>query len=253
MKSIILFYLSVIFAVIIPTGDLFSPSFVFLAFKSHNAFGRTTPSPALSPVSAPSRGSSLDRQSRAWLAFGDLRGHIEPCGCDPATDMGGVRRIDMLIKKERQVYPQLKVWNLGHLLEGGLQEKYEIKNEYLLRSLAVSEITASLVGPSELQQQALLQKLAKREPHLFKQMNFLLSNVASNQKIFPVQKMMEKEDYQVFGYFYDPRWSSVLDSWNVQKFEDMVRKAGGLPSRGMPYRVLLYRGPKKSIRHAPRG
>ena len=37
-----------------------------------------------------------------WVAYGDIRGHIEPCGCDPQTDLGGVLRLSNLLQKSVQ-------------------------------------------------------------------------------------------------------------------------------------------------------
>lgn len=52
-----------------------------------------------------------------WLAFGGLRGHIEPCGCDPVTDLGGITRIAtslMELRNSRQ--PPPFVFDLGNNL-----------------------------------------------------------------------------------------------------------------------------------------
>ena len=49
-----------------------------------------------------------------YIAFGDLRGHFEPCGCNPKTDMGGIERIGGYIDLERSRYKNLEVYSLGN-------------------------------------------------------------------------------------------------------------------------------------------
>jgi hypothetical protein len=46
--------------------------------------------------------------------FGDLRGHFEPCGCDPRTDVGGVKRIGAAVFRYRGLYSNLIVVSTGN-------------------------------------------------------------------------------------------------------------------------------------------
>lgn len=48
-----------------------------------------------------------------WLAFGDLRGDVSPCGCDPVTDLGGIRRLSRFIAATRKDHPATVVFSLG--------------------------------------------------------------------------------------------------------------------------------------------
>lgn len=48
------------------------------------------------------------------MAYGDLRGNIAPCGCDPETDLGGIRRIGTIIKDYHSRSPHLEVLSLGN-------------------------------------------------------------------------------------------------------------------------------------------
>ena len=52
--------------------------------------------------------------SLTWIAFGDLRGHVEPCGCDPLTDLGGIRRIDVSVAEQRGFSKDLALYSLGN-------------------------------------------------------------------------------------------------------------------------------------------
>ena len=47
------------------------------------------------------------------LAWGDLRGHVMPCGCDPLTDMGGIARIGRGLERWRALRPLLITVDLG--------------------------------------------------------------------------------------------------------------------------------------------
>ena len=49
-----------------------------------------------------------------YLAYGELRGHLEPCGCSPETDLGGIRRLGIVLSRERSLHPQLVAFDLGN-------------------------------------------------------------------------------------------------------------------------------------------
>jgi hypothetical protein len=51
------------------------------------------------------------------LVFGDIRGHMEPCGCDPRTDVGGVRRLGAALSRYRAVEPSTTVIFTGNLVQ----------------------------------------------------------------------------------------------------------------------------------------
>ena len=54
--------------------------------------------------------SSLDLQAQdqvKWVAFGDIRGNLETCGCDPKTDMGGMDRLITFVSRERAFHSDL--------------------------------------------------------------------------------------------------------------------------------------------------
>ena len=55
-------------------------------------------------------------EERGWLAWGDLRGYVEPCGCDPTADLGGIQRQSRVLEKERALSKQLLLFNLGNNL-----------------------------------------------------------------------------------------------------------------------------------------
>ena len=51
-----------------------------------------------------------------WVAFGEFRGTIEPCGCDPATDLGGLKRIGAFLMGAQKREKEIDVYYLGHIV-----------------------------------------------------------------------------------------------------------------------------------------
>jgi len=84
-----------------------------------------------------------------WVAYGDLRGNIEPCGCDPASDLGGLRRIASLLRTERIKRPELWVFDLGNDL-AGVGAEDQLVNDLIAKSRLAFGPTATLVNITEL-------------------------------------------------------------------------------------------------------
>ena len=49
-----------------------------------------------------------------FLAYGNLYHQLEPCGCDPLTDRGGIRRLSSLIAKVRAKNKEVITFDLGN-------------------------------------------------------------------------------------------------------------------------------------------
>lgn len=56
------------------------------------------------------------RGEPSWLAFGDFRGHVEPCGCNPATDLGGIERLGGYVAQVKRLHPAAWRFDLGNNL-----------------------------------------------------------------------------------------------------------------------------------------
>ena len=88
--------------------------------------------------------------NQEWLAFGDLRGHLEPCGCDPLSDLGSVQRLDAYLRRERMLHPSLLLLHLGNDFTNGtndLSKRKDIAIESAVKLLAPS---ASLLNHQEI-------------------------------------------------------------------------------------------------------
>lgn len=64
---------------------------------------------------APSLWGAADRPM-SWAAYGDFRGHVEPCGCDPLTDLGGIERLGGYLRQVRRLHADAWIFDLGNNL-----------------------------------------------------------------------------------------------------------------------------------------
>lgn len=82
-----------------------------------------------------------------FLAFGDLRGYVEPCGCDPETDLGGLGRLYQYIYEQRQLIPNGLILDLGHNFGHDWQDSKtgQRKAKTIVAGLAAIAPSASLV------------------------------------------------------------------------------------------------------------
>jgi hypothetical protein len=150
-----------------------------------------------------------------WLAFGDLRGSLEPCGCDPKTDLGGIKRILTAIDRERIIQPNVGVFCLGNIL--GPMDDNEIKNEYLLRGNSLINPDATLFNTVEFSSLDWLGHKYGLDVKLIKGQNFVLSNLSLNKPW--ISEVARIRDYVVFGYTFDPKLKPY-----VQPFSDALLK-----------------------------
>ena len=140
-----------------------------------------------------------------WLAFGDIRGNIETCGCDPRTDLGGIARIASLLQKERAFYPRVHVFDLGNNLAVRAQEESnQLKNRYLTKGLELMAVDAVLVNRAEIKWE---QENTKNRP-------FVLSN---SGREFPKEKIHKTYIVSgkviVFGYYWEDDMGHMLQKW----------------------------------------
>jgi len=147
-----------------------------------------------------------------WLSFGDLRGNIEPCGCDPETDLGGIRRINTVITRERLFDPLLKVYDLGNNLPLNMTA-FGNKAKYLDLGLAQIKADAALFNVLEI-------NAAQEGFEFAKNRKFVLSNSKTKfDKI--VASSVVVGDRKFFGYVYrkdlDYSLQTILENPDIFK------------------------------------
>lgn len=169
-----------------------------------------------------------------YLAYGDLRGHIEPCGCDPATDLGGIKRLGAVIQRERSLNPDLALFSLGNNL--GTEAKDAVKNPFLKEADETLRVTAALANVVDLE----LMKDGKLAPSAA--FPVVLSNASPKSALKGrVRFSAAGGGYTVFGYTYSDSLKSelrrvdpkLLDEWRSQAKADAV---------------LLFSGPDEDLR-----
>lgn len=174
-------------------------------------------------------------ENTPWFAFGDLRGHFEPCGCDPATDLGGVPRLDAYLNRERSLHPEAKIFHLGNAYSSLLTNQKEQKNNSIRSALSVISPDASLLNRAELLYGA------KALPSI----KYVLSNHSSKSpsalKYFPSIDLGTSTVFGIVEPF--PGYK------NLEKFDaaHWTRKKK-LAAKTTPARwILLYSGSKKTL------
>ena len=104
--------------------------------------------------SAAASGGDKTVGAAGWLAYGDLRGSFEPCGCDPKTDLGGVHRLATFAARERANNPDLVFLDVGNNISPpgaeGLRETLELKDTYIVEGLVRLNPGVILPGRFEL-------------------------------------------------------------------------------------------------------
>jgi len=182
--------------------------------------------------------------TKPWLAFGEMRGYLEPCGCDPATDMGGLRRLQVLLARERAMRPDLVVFDLGNNLAiPGVepQSRIDLKRPYLTRGLASIAPTASLFNIVELGQKDALAQIFKNSPRDVP--NWILSNLKASKTF--VKPFVEIGEWFVTGYVWSPEVAvevgSILEDEQLSRFQALAKKAGSQT------KVLLFSGPDEHL------
>ena len=165
--------------------------------------------------------SSAASFGKEFVAFGDLRGHFEPCGCNPETDMGGVARISSFIDLERSRFKELEVFSLGNNFH---HDDFTLEDEFIQKGVEDLEATAMLVGKTEWIHRNRL-KSKKR---------YLLSNSESDE----FKKFIETKSSLIFGL-------TEYDSLKIKKktLDKIYQKLEKSKKRT----VLLYSGTKKTF------
>lgn len=128
--------------------------------------------------------------ARPVLAFGDLRGHLEPCGCDPRTDVGGIKRVSAAIERYRRVTPEVLVLNTGNGILDNEKDKSEA--DALIKSFEAITPSASLVNVYEWKRLQAKKDLPK--------IPWVLSNARESLSGAAIQNILTVSGMEVYGY-----------------------------------------------------
>ncbi len=173
--------------------------------------------------------TTLDKDG--WLAFGELRGYFEPCGCDPDADLGGVERIGGFLERERALAKSLHLYNLGN----NIPVEYKVhayKIPFILRAMESFAVDAYLVNELEYRH---FSDSKDRLPNL----PLVLSNQKSRSARFALS--IEKAKQQIFG-FVSPSKLAGLEAANDALIQQW--RANGKKDKE---RVLLFSGSQEEL------
>lgn len=182
-------------------------------------------------ASAVMSGAALGGSEAGILAFGDLRGHLEPCGCDPRTDVGGLKRVSAAVRRYRSQFKNIPIVNLGNGLKA---DKNDSSSDAIDRALQLISPDASLVNTNEWERLARKQRLPS--------IKWVLSNTTEQGDASPWSRSFIVFDYEIFGYLglkakgLEPFSPSLLKQWTQRS---QVRS----PSK----RILLFSGHDKDL------
>jgi hypothetical protein len=177
------------------------------------------------------RGAAYSAESLGILAFGDIRGHMEPCGCDPRTDVGGVRRIAAAVSRYRSQDPKVAVVNLGNIAKPSESTSLRMA---LNQILEVVKPEVSLINVYE------WESIHQKTP--LANIKWVLSN-STDQSSKKSWALMERVgDLEFFGYL-------GLKDKNLLKVNKLLfdrwRKKTKVPSKRQ--RVLLFSGSDQEL------
>jgi hypothetical protein len=177
---------------------------------------------------------ALDALGASKLAvFGDLRGHVEPCGCDPRTDVGGVRRIGAALVRYRGINQDVIVVSTGNFQEYGKDQSSAAKT---LNS-ALEIIAPDVVLFNQLEWSA----VEARED--LPKLPWVLSNYRGKSDKLKIHDIITKGGTEFYGVL--PLTHPELDPVNqslLRRFKKMTR----VPLSDQ--RILIYAGPISRLR-----
>ncbi|MBP9706610.1 MAG: cytochrome c family protein [Oligoflexales bacterium] len=180
-----------------------------------------------------------DKNNLTWLAFGDLRGNIEPCGCDPNSDFGGVRRLSQVIQLEKSKNSLLI--NLGNIFSNKTEDS--INSEYILKAIASTSPDVSLLNRTEIYNLKNLNSTFNKDA---KKLNFILSNFSSKVKRPLVLKEVWSNDDAIFlGYthYSDTNlWTMPIDQKILTHWRSLIGKSSNRKT------FLLFSGSEQDLK-----
>jgi len=188
--------------------------------------------------------SSLASQpaiSMDYLAYGELRGQLEPCGCDPATDLGGIRRLAIVLGRERGVHSDLVAFDLGNDLP--LKGEASLKTPFLLAAATQLSPGAILMNQLELERLAEIEAIRRQQPEHIPP--YVLSNALPTNSIPSVASELRRgKGWVALGYTYVPEFKHRLQQVGPTLLQRWRTLLADVP---VGQRVLLFAGPTEDL------
>jgi hypothetical protein len=178
-----------------------------------------------------------------WLAFGDLRGFLEPCGCDPATDLGGLPRILTSVARERLTTPHLIVLNLGNSTD--LNHPNKIKDRFIWEGLARIKPTASLFNISEMEWMESVQRPDRVDESMVSSQKFVLSNARKSHSYSWLKEMRDADNGVVLGYTFSPKTSRLSRRVDLDLLNQWRKILSATHQE--KNKILLFSGPDEDL------
>ena len=144
-------------------------------------------------------------EARPYVAFGELRGHIAPCGCDPATDLGGVRRIGAVIGDYQARASELLILSLGN----NLPEK-EDRVKHAAMMMFEKELGSHAILFNTLDERFYLQTTKIAKASSSGSLPYVLSQKDRPKGVFFA---IENKGHKIFGYRSREDKAPPLASW----------------------------------------
>jgi hypothetical protein len=171
-----------------------------------------------------------------WLAFGDLRGYLEPCGCDPRTDMGGLKRLSKVLKREASIDPSFLLLDLGNNTPTDpLQSKS--KTKFMLSGLNQLNPDASLFNQTEMLTINEIESVTKQPP-------YVLSNGKFKSKSINLKVQIKTKNTIILGYVWNKNFEKSL----VKVDKILLKKYSAIVSKSNLNRILLFSGPDTHLK-----
>ncbi len=162
-----------------------------------------------------------------YFAFGDVRGEIEPCGCDPLTDLGGFKRIAKLARDN----PKVAIFSLGNLYP---VNPNPLKDELIGASLSSIKVTAALLNEIE------LNMLKTKRPLDFSRAHYVLSNVTPSP-LKNVRSSIETPSFSVYG-FVTPSPNLSNAGFALASYLKVKERWATELKNNKKYKILLFAG-----------
>lgn len=118
---------------------------------------------------------------------------MEPCGCDPRTDVGGVRRLSAVVSRYRNHFQELLILNLGNIT---VANENSGNSDAITKVIEIIKPEASLVNEYEWKRFSKSLRLADI-PWVLSNAKASVNNAAWNEKI-------SQKGYEIFGYLGVP-------------------------------------------------